>query len=246
MSLSTTLEATRIDAVRLASRGATYADGIARHAPLAAFPAVDALIAALDLRSPLGPDDRTAVVTALALEAQRAPHALWQSLLLVAFAPMLRRTRARIGNPISEEHDQRVLFAFLGALRSIAPGPHTALALRWATEKAVFGAIRTQRRAPEMVPFEEETCAPDLHELEAVEKAAIAEVARFVESVCDRELAEVFHATSAGDIPLKDYVARTYRGRTKKGLAAEYNRLCRARLRLAGHLRAHFRDREAA
>jgi len=236
----------RNEALRHASRGTTYKDAVGRHAPLAAFPKVDLLVEALDLRSSLSPEDRNAVVTALAIEAQRAPHPLWQSLLLVAFAPMLRRLRARLDKPRNEELDQRVLFAFLSALRAIVPGPFTPLALRWATEKAVFGAVRKQRRAPKTIPFEEETCAPDLHEIEAVERSAVAEIARFVESVCDGELLEVFHATTAGDLPLKEYVARTYTGRTKKGLAAEYNRLCRARLRLTTELRAHFRDREAA
>jgi hypothetical protein len=246
MSLRTTLDATRTEAVRHASRGTTYAEALARHASLAPFPKVGGLLAALDLGSPLEPAERAAVVTALAREAQGAkPHPLWQSLLLVAFAPMLRRLRARIGNPKSAEHDQRVLFAFLNALRTVEPGPHTALALRWATEKAVFGAIRKQRSVPEVLDFEEETCAPDLHQIEALEKAAVAEVARFVESECEEELVEVFHATTAGDLALKEYVARTYTGRTKKGLAAEYNRLCRARLRLVGQLRAHFRDRDA-
>jgi hypothetical protein len=246
MSLHTTLEATRTEAVRHASRGTTYEAARGRWAPLAAFPEPNALLAALDLRSSLAEGDRRDLVTALATEAQRAPHPLWQSLLLVAFSPMLRRLRSRLGKPGSEELDQRVLFAFLSAVREITPGSHTALALRWRTEKELFAPLRKQRQAPETFPFEEGKHAIDLHEVEAADKAAVAEVARFVESTCDRELVDVFLATTAGDLGLKEYVARTYTGRTKKGLAAEYNRLCRARLRLAGDLRAHFREREAA
>jgi hypothetical protein len=246
MSIHTTLEATRAEAVRHASRGTLYQGARGRHAPLAPFPEVSALLAALDLRSSLSDEDRRDLVAALATEAQREPHPLWQSLLLVAFTPMLRRLRSRLEKPDSEELDQRVLFAFLTAVRLIAPGPHTALALRWRTEKELFAPLRKRRRAPETFPFDEERCAIDIHEVEAEGRAAVAEVARFVESTCDQELVDVFLATTAGDLGLKEYVARTYTGRTKKGLAAEYNRLCRARLRLAGELRAHFRGREAA
>jgi hypothetical protein len=246
VSLATTLEAIQKDLVTSPRAARTLRDAKGRHTALSAHETVAMLVAALDLGSRLAPSEREALVDALVAEAQGARDSTWSSLLLVAFAPMLRRLRARLGRRGSEELDQSVLAAFLEAVRAIVPGAYTALALRWRTEKRVFGDIRKERRAPEMLELDEEHHAEDLFEVEALARATAAEVVRVVEAVGGDELLDVLLATHAGDEALKDYVARTYGGRATKGFAAEYERLCRARLRLRRELRARFEPRAAA
>jgi hypothetical protein len=247
MSLVTFLEGAATEARRHATKVEPLAAAKSRHPALAVHTDIGGLLAALDLRSPLGPEERDALVTAIVREAQTAPHALWQALLLVAFTPMLRRLRTRIAaGRADDELDQRVLFAFLETVRAIVPSTYTALALRWGTEKRIFRAIRTQVRAPRMLELDDETHAVDPFELEAESKATFAEIARIVEGAGGEELLDVLLATAAGDEKLREYVARTYTGRTKKGFAAEYHRLCRARARLVRELRARFGARVAA
>jgi hypothetical protein len=246
MTLATTLEHVTKEVLRSRQAARFLEEARVRQPALVAFETAEALVAALDLRSPLCADERASLVGALVAESRRAPAAIWSSLILVAFAPMLRRLRARFGRRPNEDLDQEILASFLDAVRTVGAGPHLALALRWRTEKLVYRAVRSDRRAAEMLPFDEETHPADVFELEAVRKAATAEVVRIVESLGAGDLVEVLLTTNGGAEQLKAYAARTYAGRTKKGLAAEYDRLCRARLRLVRDLRAHFHEGAAA
>ncbi len=113
------------------------------------------VVLALRSTSSLEPSERYALVTALVAEHQQRPHSLWTATLLLAFAPMIQRLRAGLGRAKDEERDQRVVFAFLEALKTIEPaGSYVAVALRRATRKALFAAKASAN--PEMVSFNEE------------------------------------------------------------------------------------------
>jgi hypothetical protein len=113
------------------------------------------VVLALRSTSSLEPSERYALVAALVAEHQRRPHPLWTMILLLAFAPMLQRLRAGLGRAKDEERDQRAIFAFLEALKTIEPaGSYVAVALRRATRKALFAAKADTK--PEMVSFNEE------------------------------------------------------------------------------------------
>ena len=128
------------------------------HTPaLAPFETLDAALAALALSSPLAREPREALIAALVAGAQRTREPLFASLLLAAFAPMLLRLRGRLGGSSDDDLDQCVMTAFLGAVREVSPGPHAAIALRWATEKRVFAELRAMGRSPRAEPFDEET-----------------------------------------------------------------------------------------
>jgi hypothetical protein len=246
MTLATTLEELKKNSLHSRHAARSLEKTRATYPALAAYATPEALVAALDLGSSLSPDERASLAGTLVALSQRDPDPVWSSLVLLAFAPLLRRLRARFGPRSDEDLDQEILASFLEAARTALAGPHLALALRWRTEKLVYRFVRGERRAATVEPFDEETHPADVFERGAAEKAACAEVVRVIESLGAGDLVDVLLTTNAGDERLKEYAARVYTGRTKKGLAAEYDRLCRARLRLLRDLRAHFRDRTAA
>ena len=70
---------------------------------------------------------------------------------------MIQRVRAGLGHPRDEERDQRAIFAFLEAVKTIEPaGSYVAVALRRATRKALFANRANTSAEPEMVSFDEE------------------------------------------------------------------------------------------
>jgi hypothetical protein len=120
----------------------------------ARYPTTGALLAGLSLDSPLPLGDRQELVRALVTLHQSARHPLWSALLLHAFRPMLLSLRARDRGD-KEDRDSRILLAFLQALaRTPVAGQPVFLALRRATERAVFQAVRVQRAHAETVPLD--------------------------------------------------------------------------------------------
>jgi hypothetical protein len=140
-----------------------YATGRSEHAELAPFASPEEAAVALDASSNLSEDNRYTLVRAIVAEHEKGAHSLWGSLLLVAFAPLLLQMRRRLGHPEDEDRDQRVLVAFLKAIRSISAertGMHVAVALRRRTQEALVRHREREKREPELASFEEEEHSP--------------------------------------------------------------------------------------
>lgn len=113
---------------------------------------------AVDLMEALSPEssrsisERQEAVVWLLRRQRTAGHPLWQALLALAFAPMLRRLRRRVRSP--EDADGRVLLAFFETVANLrATGRFVFLAVRRATTRALF-----PRRSGEIetVPLDDE------------------------------------------------------------------------------------------
>jgi hypothetical protein len=230
--------------------GAAYAEGRAEEPALAPFATAGDVLSAL--ARPADFEAKDAIVAALAARQQRAPHPLWQAILATAFRPMLLRLRGRLGKRGDDELDQRVLVAFLeavAALRKDGPTRCTSLALRWNTEKALFGGLRADRRAAApLCDFDDDTFRDPFAgaKTSQEDEASAAEVIRILES--DPAGAEVrdMLVAKAGDESLLDYVGRAYVGRDARARAAQYERLRRARDRVVTRIRARLGARRAA
>src|SRR5579883_3051333 len=115
MSLSLVLDSVAHEVQRHA---AAFSEGRERHPALAPYESAAQLLAALSRTSRLDDDARDALLVCVVTEAQRGRSPLWQSILLAAFAPLLRRLRARLRRPKDEDLDQLVLVSFLDLVRS--------------------------------------------------------------------------------------------------------------------------------
>jgi hypothetical protein len=212
------------------ARGASaraYEEARSRHRALLPYASPAEVLSALASTSPLSLPERDVVVSALVAERQRTPHPLWQTLLLVAFEPMLVRLRTRIARSRSDDFDQRVLVAFLGALTVVRPGPFLALALRRATERLLFPSLKIARRESQNGLFDERTHPPDLFSVATATSAA--EIIRIIEATGGAELREAMLATRGTDETLRAYVARTHPNATTAERSTAYDRLWRAR-----------------
>jgi hypothetical protein len=116
MSISILIRRVKQDAER---HGATFERARVANEALAAYGSLPDLIQALDYASRLTTGEREALLFAVLAEAQKAPHPLWQGLLVHAFAPMLRRLRGSLAGDDADELDQLVLSGFLEALASL-------------------------------------------------------------------------------------------------------------------------------
>ena len=233
------------------ARGASaraYDEARPRHRALLPYASPADVLSALASTSPLSLPERDVVLSALVEERQRTrlvtsggslvssgSSPLWQTLLLLAFEPMLVRLRTRVGRTRSDDFDQRVLVAFLGALTVVRPGPFLALALRRAAERLVFPSLKLARREAQNDLFDEDTHPPDLFSVATATHAA--EVIRIIEAAGGAELREAMLATRGTDETLRAYVARTHPHATPAERAAAYERLWRARNAVERRLR---------
>ena len=111
----------------------------------APYPSAAALLAVLSLDSPLPLGNRQSLARALVTLHRSTHHPIWSALLLHTFRPMLLSLRAR-DRGSREDRDPRILLGFLQALeRTPLTGQPVFIALRRATERAVFQAVRTER-----------------------------------------------------------------------------------------------------
>jgi hypothetical protein len=131
----------------------TFARARPTHPALAAYATTDAVLDALSLGSPLPLGERQELVRALIALHRSERHALWSTLLLHAFRPMLLSLRAR-DRGSRDERDGRILLAFLQALaRTPVAGQPVFLALQRATARGVFQRVRAERVHAEEVPL---------------------------------------------------------------------------------------------
>jgi hypothetical protein len=113
-----------------------------------------ALLLAVSFDSPLPIGERQELVRALVTLHRTTHHPLWSALLLHTFRPMLLSLRAR-DRGSKEDRDSRILVAFLQALaRTPLAGQPVFIALRRATERAVFQAVRAERVHAETVALD--------------------------------------------------------------------------------------------
>jgi len=109
---------------------------------------VASVLAALDDAAKSTYPAREALTRALVVEHRNSSEALWASMLLVAFCPMLTRLRGRlVSNTVAGyELDQLVVTAFLAALAELPERmDRLALRLRQRTQRRVFAFLRKER-----------------------------------------------------------------------------------------------------
>jgi hypothetical protein len=218
----------------LARHATVYAEGRRRHRALASFDSPAAVLAAVSSSSPLTVEERDVIYVALLAELRLTKHTLWQSLLLVAFEPMLARVRARLGRPESEDLDERVFLAFLEAAQSLSIPSHAARVLRLALERKVYGERKSERAEPEADEFIDDTYVADPFAVTAREQAAAREVVRILEAEGGDEFRDLMLATRATEDTLRAYVQKAYADPEREGA---YRRLVRARSRLEKKIR---------
>ena len=215
---------------------AEYAEGRSRQPALAPYDEAPAVLAALDPGSGMGSADRAAIVGALLCEHRREAHPLWQSMLLAAFEPMLRRLRHAAGPKGDPDLDQEVVYAFLQALGSVSTDSgYAPRALRWATRGVVLDPHRAARRGGRPRPFHDEEYVEPFADGEAAAAERLARL--FAGAGIGGELAEMLLATIGGDEPLKDYADRRAASQDDRRRAAAYDRLVRDRLRAVARIR---------
>ena len=144
----------------------TYQAARATEPAFAPYATASALVEAAAHKSLLTMAERQPIVRAAILSLQRAPHPLWQAVLLRAFEPMLGHLRTRVCGMTGDDLDQQVLTSFLEATRKVrVDGDEPVfMAVRRATARALFGVARAELEYAEMVKLEEQPDAvPDLH-----------------------------------------------------------------------------------
>jgi hypothetical protein len=223
-----------------------------RHAALAPFTDVDAILAALKAGSSLTHAERGAIVHAI-IEEQRARGGdFWQSLLCIAFEPALLKARRRAtdttkkSRATSDEEeliDQELLFAFTKAMRldSVADaGDYAPVALMNGTHRFFDRALRDERRRVRTKEIDYNKIQDDtLADCQGTnDPEAEAKVQKLLGSTDSEMLRDVLMATVAGDESLGDYIKRRMPSLSEAERANVYQRLRRQRynalLRLRG------------
>ncbi len=142
------IERLRQDALAAPLR--VFEAGRTKQPALEAHPDVASVLIALDDDAEGTYPAREALTRALISEHRASGAALWASMLLVAFSPMLVRLRNRLVSDTvpGDELDQLVVTSFLGALTDLPLSERTdrvAMRLRQRTERQVFAFLRKQR-----------------------------------------------------------------------------------------------------
>jgi hypothetical protein len=148
-ALRSVIERLRTDALA-ASQRRVFEAGRGRQPALAAHPDAASVLVALDDEAEGTYPARETLTRALVAEHRESGAALWASLLLVAFAPMLVRLRNRLvtDSVPGDELDQLVVTGFLAALTELPPAERidrVAMRLRQRTERQVFATLRRER-----------------------------------------------------------------------------------------------------
>jgi hypothetical protein len=236
-SLSALLDQSK-KALSTGASARAYADARSRHRAFAPYETVGAVLGATERGSALSPHERDAIHAAIVTELQESPAHLWQCLLLVSFTPMLVRIRASLRQPGNVDADQRVLIAFLEAARSPVSRSYVARNLRLLTQVRLFTERRRERRAPELLLFDEETHPCDPFRVEAHARVAAAEVVRIIEAEGGEELRDLLFTTYGDDTSVKTFVDHAYAACDERVRARASKRLRRARLEAFAKLRA--------
>jgi hypothetical protein len=227
---------------------AEYARARGAHAALAPYATPEEALEALAGGSRQTAAERDAVVLALVVEHQRTRHALWQTLLVVSYAPMLHGVARRtLGLPRGDAR-QAALAGFLEAIARVRIDPPPmllSLTLRHATERAAFGE-GTCVDEPQTEPLESARDEPDPNDVhETLERED--QMRRVVEELVGlfgdrdaREALDILLVARTGSLPLLEYLETTYpelRGAKRRAM---FTRLQRMRARALTRLTEKF------
>jgi hypothetical protein len=216
-----------------------FAAGKAEHAVLAPFNNPFEVLAALEDRE-ASDTRRGEIANALVVMHQSTRSQLWQSLLVVAFVPMLLGIRRRLGSLGDRERDARVLFSFIEVLSIpfiARSGAYTPVALLRATKKDVWREVFAQREKNkewrDFETFDDETCEAAYSVNggdEPVEGSVVSEVRRTLVHIGDPEtLTDMILATRAHGEPLREYVERSFASLDEAAIEQTYQRMRRQR-----------------
>jgi hypothetical protein len=216
-----------------------------RLAPLAPYPDVATLAKALAPDSPLDKEIRATIVLALVELQGAAPHPLWSSLLALAFAPMLRRLRKRIGRPRDEDLDQKVLMEFIDATTRVPRTTrswHVAICLRRETEHRVFDHVRRDLETPTLEEFDDD------HDVvwtmgEMLDRHGADRLDAALDEIPNPETRALVVATALLEEPLGEYVERMFPDLSFTEQLATAERLRRERSNAIAQLAARKRPK---
>jgi hypothetical protein len=237
-----------IDSIRttLVKYPTEYARGRAAREALAPYASPADVLSVLDLGSPLSHAERDAITLALVAQHQDAAHPLWQSLLLVAYEPMLAGVWKRLFDKLDAE--SRLVVGFLEAIGKVSlahPPSQLALHLRHAVERSVFGSTAASRIEPDFVPMTE-ACKERRHEspeatvLQADEERRLARELEELFGDDARTVLDVLVRARTGREPLVAFIAERHPELTSKQRARLYDELQRMRRRALAHLEERF------
>ena len=146
-----------------------FDEGAAHHTALAVHRTPLDILAAVAATSPLTVEERDAILVALLNELHRTRHPIWQSILVLAFEPLLVRLRARLGKPkavcfgrsMGADLDQRVLLAPASAAvtRSERRTSPASMARGVLSSIAVFMVRRTSEKVSPCRAAREHSCS---------------------------------------------------------------------------------------
>jgi hypothetical protein len=225
---------------------AAYAAARPNHPALAPYETIAKVLAALVDRSRLTADERDPILIAVVREHQRTQHALWQSILLKAFAPMLLHLRKKQGRADDDDLDQAVLLSFLEAARSIRTESHVARCLRIVTEAKVYEDERKARRHAGGEVFDDEVHYAPTYGASTDAKVAANEILEMLEAEGGAELRDLMFSTCALDESVAEYVARVHARKPPAARLAIAERLRRLRANALQKLNARVERKEQA
>ena len=163
-ALRNDLERLRRDALSVRHRHAFEA-GRAKQPAITAHADAASVLAMLDDEAEGTYASREALTEAIIREHRASRAAVWASLLLGAFKPMLVRLRGRLVSDTvpGDELDHLVVTAFLAALTDVPLMDRLPMRLRQRTERQVFAFLRKEReqRHPGIDVEELEDLDPD-------------------------------------------------------------------------------------
>jgi hypothetical protein len=239
-----------IDAIKLtlANFQPTYLRGRAAQNALAPFATASEVLDALGHAALTPRATRDAITLALIAEHRRTGLSFWQSILLVAYEPLLANVLRRLRD--RRDAEQRILLAFLEALASVSverPPSLLALHLRHATERGVFGPPSEWQREPEMVSLSSlrRRAAPDATDAiaerhEEMEKVVRALESLFGDAATAAEALDVLLHARTGREPLERLVRNRHPELSPRARAHLYERWQRLRRRALAELEARF------
>ncbi len=157
----------------------------ARHPPLQPYSDGEAVLAALALDSALSLPERESLVRALVIETQATRHAVWSTLLILAFQPALNGMCKRAHVERSEDIEATLMQCLLESVATVraTTGP-LVLTLYRATARRFFRVLRAGRRPGKQVRVDERVPEIPWHrEPDAFVKCAAREVLRACEGI---------------------------------------------------------------
>jgi hypothetical protein len=227
---------------------AEFARGRAARQALAPFASPDDVLAALAQSACTSRQARDAITLALVAEHQERGGPLWQSILLVAYEPMLAGVWGRLRD--RKDAESRLVVGFLEAIGKLSLDPPPALValdLRRATERAVFGPPSKWHADPETVSLGavRSEPAPERLEAEVERREQMHKIASELESLFGdpataRETLEVLLHARTGTEPLERFVAERHSRHGAQRRASVYARLQKQRARALAHLTSRF------